>query len=707
MTTTEQSTQGKLPLPQRLVAAGQMLITGELPQPVEQPAPSRAALVKEWTERVKGGKEFWKPIFDKIREEMEFAAGNQWGDEELSGDDGKYQANIVQRHLAQKEASLYAKNPKAIARKRQRLEFKIWDGDVQKLQQAQAAVQQSMAMLQQAQAANPGVDVRAAVPPPPAEALALVADYENGIKVRAALDRVAVTLELVYEDQLKAQMPDFKTSMKKLVLTGLTCRVGWVKAGYYRETDDYPQATAQKHGLVDQLKALSERAGELAAQQDPDSSLVAELEIMANALKCQMECGAGAITREGLVFNFPKTTSIIVDPNCTELRGLVGARWLAEEFMLTAAQVFEAYGVRLNGSGAVVYAEDGSEPNPIEAAQQKTAGPEKRFCVWEIYDHATQLKLVVCDGFPDFLEEPGAPMPALKDFWPYQPLVFNRVVVEKNLPEKDVTIYPTSDVRLLMPLQKEINRSRDCLRLHRIHALPRYAVSAAAALSDADATALASGTPGVAIKLNGMAPGEDVAKLIQPIPTIPPSPAVYDTQHVMTDVLTVVGSAEANLGPVQPRVTATQSSIAEGSRISSVSSNVDDLDDLLTWMARAGGEILLGNMSRETVTEIAGPGAEWPEFNREQIAKSLFLEIQASSSGRPNRNMEVQNFQILAPLLQQIPGIKPDFMAREGLKRLDDRLELADAYDPALAAQAQMQATLPAGGPPAAGNQTP
>ena len=36
------------------------------------------------------------------------------------------------------------------------------------------------------------------------------------------------------------------------------------------------------------------------------------------------------IVREGLVFDFPDSTSIIVDPRCKQLRGFVGARWIAQ-----------------------------------------------------------------------------------------------------------------------------------------------------------------------------------------------------------------------------------------------------------------------------------------------------------------------------------------------------------------------------------------
>src|SRR3546814_4156931 len=90
---------------------------------------------------------------------------------------------------------------------------------------------------------------------------------------------------------------------------------------------------------------------------------------------------------------------------------------------------------------------------------------------------------------------------------------------------------------------------------------------------------------------------------------------------------------EANLGGAAG-ATATESSIAEGSRISSLESNTDDLDELLTTLARATGQLMLMELSVEKVIEIVGPGAAWPNLDREAIVSEIFLEIEAGSSGR-------------------------------------------------------------------------
>src|SRR3546814_7258708 len=101
---------------------------------------------------------------------------------------------------------------------------------------------------------------------------------------------------------------------------------------------------------------------------------------------------------------------------------------------------------------------------------------------------------------------------------------------------------------------------------------------------------------------------------------------LYETNGIFEDILRIAGSQEANLGGAAG-ATATESSIAEGSRISSLESNTDDLDELLTTLARATGQLMLMGLSVEKVIEIVGPGAAWPNLDREAIVSEIFLEI--------------------------------------------------------------------------------
>jgi hypothetical protein len=160
---------------------------------------------------------------------------------------------------------------------------------------------------------------------------------------------------------------------------------------------------------------------------------------------------------------------------------------------------------------------------------------------------------------------------------------------------------------------------------------------------------------------------------------------------LLDDMMRVVGSQEANLGGTSAS-TATEVSVAEGSRMSSLSSNVDDLEDFLGELARAAGQVLLVQMDQQTVMKIAGPGAVWPQLTAGEVAQELMLEVEAGSNGRPNKAIQIQNFERIAPILLQIPGMNPEFMAKEALKRMDDGMDITDAIRAALPSIVAMNA---------------
>ena len=78
-----------------------------------------------------------------------------------------------------------------------------------------------------------------------------------------------------------------------------------------------------------------------------------------------------------------------------------------------------------------------------------------------------------------------------------------------------------------------------------------------------------------------------------------------------------------------------------------------------------------------------------PNENRADFVNELELETVAASSGRPNKAVEIANWQQLAPLIIQAaqamaanPALGKTMMAvvRESVERLDDRLEPEDFY---------------------------
>ena len=105
------------------------VIDNEAPEPDS----ATAAFVTKWQGKLSAAKTYFEPAFKRIREDMQVAcygADDAW----IKADN--YTVPIVQRHINRSVATLYAKNPRAIAERRKRLMFKVWDGTIESVQQA-------------------------------------------------------------------------------------------------------------------------------------------------------------------------------------------------------------------------------------------------------------------------------------------------------------------------------------------------------------------------------------------------------------------------------------------------------------------------------------------------------------------------------------------------------------------------------------------
>jgi len=665
-----------------------------------QPEASRAALVKQWQGKVSAAKAHWSKDFKRMRDDQAFLGGAQWDGRE---DPDKYTANIIQRHIGQKVAGLYAKNPKVVVRKRKTMDFKTWDGTVNALAGIQMAMQASQ---------------QAGMPLPP-QITELIADISQGVQRRTMLEKVASTLTILYEYTLNQQIPPFKVQMKQLVRRVCTTGVGYVKLGFQRVLERSPDDVEKINGLTEQISVMERLLADKADDKlDAAGAGIEQLRLLLEDYKQRDK----QVVREGMCFDFPSSTSVIVDPACRHLRTFTGARWIAEEYILPVDTIKEIYAIDLSAAGSATSYDTESKTgisglkDRIANVMSEDGSPSKRTkdgkCVWVIWDKTTGQTCTVCEGYADFLVEPKQPDVFIERFWPVFPLIFNET-------ENEDSIFPRSDVHLLKPLQKEYNRCREALRQHRIANRPKTAV-AAGQLDEEDIEKLKNHPANAVITLNALPPNGDVAKLLQPIRGVPIDAALYDTGPVYEDLLRVVGQSDASIGSAQSGVTATGDSIAEQNRTVSTASNVDDLDDLLNELSRAVGQIFFLEMSQETVMKIAGPGSVWPQLTAQDVADELLLEIEAGSSGRPNRAVEIANIERLAPLLLQIPGIKPDWLVKQLIIRLDDRIDPADAIAsglPSIIMQNAMGKLMgggpggppppPGGGPPQPGGGSP
>lgn len=605
-----------------------------------EPTEARRALVGDILKEVKADEKHWEKAFKRMKADMAFVRKQLPAETE---DDPRAKVNIVQRHVNQRLASLYAKNPTFIAERRKRLDFAVWDGTRAALEQAT----QSMTV------GGGEVDPITA---------ALLADVQQAITRQRMLDNVGKTMEILLQYSIDEQQPPFKPQCKQAVRRAIVSTVGYAKLHFQRRLAKRPETEANLADVTAQVANVERLAADLqdSVGKDENSKEAEELRLAEEALTSTPD----VIVREGLVFDFPLSRNVIPDRNCSQLAvGFPGARRVSEKFLLSLDEVKEVYGVDL-GSSYTSYKTDGA---PATVGQDDT-----KACVYETYDKKAGLKYVVCEGHPDFLVEPVAPpLYYIEPFFPFFPLVFNPIEDEQD-------IYPDSDVRLLMPIQKEINRKREAIKQHRIASRPLYAAQKGS-LGENDSKSLGNHEAHDVIEIEALSDGQKIDQVFQPFPKVGVDPNLYETGTDLTDVQLVVGAQEANLGGTSGD-SATENSIAETSRLQSVDSNIDDMDDWFTAIARAAGQVLLKEMDLETVTAVAGPGAVWPELKPQEIAEEVYLKIQAGSSGRPNKAQDLANLERATPLLVQLPGVSPEWLVKHTLRILDPQIDLTEAY---------------------------
>lgn len=693
-------------------------------------------LVKEIQARIRADKEHHKPAFKRMRRDMRLAMHGadpeQWAET-------RYRANVAGRHVKQKVASLYAKNPKVIAKTRERMEFTVWDESPESLMMAMQAVQ-AFGVMQAAVAASPmmghngGPPIQpmpdAVAPTPPEQAVVappqmplpglggppmippevqqaqeIIADFQQGMARKVMLTKLSKTLEILFSHAMQTQKPlDFKAALKQVVRRTCTTSVGYVKQDFQRETGPREGLSEQMEDYrvrIEHLQRLSDEVAE--GEVNEYDAEIRELELALQSLSEEPEI----VVNEGLVFDYPRSTKVIPDKACKSLVGWVGAGHITIEYdNYTVEDIEEMFpDVDMKEGGYTPYtseldtkADDSGNRTSDAWEDDATKGREanaKRVLVWEHYDKKSGLCYFLADGYCKFLKEPAAPSVFVEQFFPLYALTFNECESEEEL-------FPPSDVALLKPMQEEINRSRDGKREHRLAARPRW-FGNRGSLNEEDIKGLEKARP-FDVTLGDLPPGAKLADILQAFPVPGVDPNLYDTGEVFSDMQTVVGTQQAILGGLS-KATATESSISAAASGSTDDAAKDDLDNFLTCIARDAGAILLKEADEAKVKEIVGPGAVWPHMTLAEIAGEVYLEVEAGSTGRPNQAVEINNWKTMLPFLLQIPTIKPEWLARQTIKRLDDSLDLTDAIDPnmpSIMAQSRLAGQQPTAGDPTA-----
>lgn len=681
----------------------EQIVGGTAPQPFAPPPKvdeqsnevlAARANVKRWQSIIKKDRAHWAKDFERMRDNMNFVFGLQWHGQTNINDE-HYTNNVTLRMVKQKEATLYARNPEVEVFTRKRMDFAVWDEQEITIQAAAAHA---------SQLTNPNDPLHQGPQPVPPALIQLFMDYENGQNTKALREKVAKTLTYLCTYDIDAQKPDFKEQMKNMVIdSAIVCGVGYCRVNFVSESkDEGPMRTTEMvDSILDRVKraqAIVERIEK--GEVEMDSAQVQELKSLMASVSASAQLGDEVLDAERIEYDFPLPTAIIPSRSTRALTEWVGTTHIAEEHIVPLEEANAFFGTDIKvgegEGGAKKYGGEGADQEPIDVAGEKPDPISKPLvCMWTVYDKRTKTRFVLCDGWKDYVLPPEPVIPAVSGFWPIAALTFNQTVVD---PQCKASIFPPSDVDLARSPQKERNRTRDALRDHRNASAPAYIVRKGS-LSKNDRDALAAREPNQVIELDSIPGDVKPSDFINILQVVPINPSLYDTRPQDEDILYATGSQEANLGPAKPNVTATVGTIAEQSRMTVTSANVDSLDGFLSRIVRMAGEMRLRTASADLVKQLVGIGAVWPEQEREAYIALLLIQIKAASSGKPNQAIAVANFERLAPLLLQA-GANPVAVIEEGVRRLDDRLDVTKFFPVATPPLASAVAAAPSANAP-------
>lgn len=610
---------------------------------------SETAFVEEWNKTIDEDLRRWEPDFKRMKDNMRFVTGRQWPMQKDIQDE-RYVCNLTLKQVRQKVANLYAKNPKAVAKARERMVYQVWDEDADSL----VAAMQNRQM-----AAVAGlVDM---------EAEAILADFMAGQQQKTLTKKLCKTLEILYQYQVDHASPNFKRQMKKLVTRVITCGVGYVRIKFVRDGESTVSEDMVPNSTLDRMKyaaSLAEKENKNGGETE--TSTAETIKMLGSSIG--VDLAYNPEVPERIEFDFLPATSVIPSASCRSLPDFIGARHVTIEYDLPLDEINTLFGTQEEED----VCETESKPSPTGSRNTT----KKVYTVREVLDYRTKCHFFILKGRKTLLRQPMPVVPGLSGFWPLFALTFNDVEVEAD--SEVGTPFPPSDVDLVLHPQKEWNRTRDAERDLRNASTPRWMVRKGT-LSDADIEKIQDAEPNEVVQLESIPVDADISKVLVPIPVQVPDQRVFGTDNLMQDITMGGGMQEANIGAAPSNVTATGVSVAEQSRMTVSASNVDDLDEFLTALAQAAGEMALSpeGFSEEVVKRIVGPGAAWPTENRQDYQNEVFLQIQAGSSGRPNQAIEVSNYQLIAPQLIQ-SGANPRGVIKEGVKRLGDSLDLTE-----------------------------
>ncbi len=436
---------------------------------------------------------------------------------------------------------------------------------------------------------------------------------------------------------------DLKKRGKSVVRGALTSTIAYIKVIYQKDYREDPLIRNRINDTQDNI----ERINLLLQETDPDGPECAEhtaklfeLQQQVMALEKQIE----VVAAEGLVADVLNADDLIImDASVRDVDDFDQASGIAHKIKMTVGE-FKRVFKRKPPTGANSYVMEGDDDDKDE--NKDYDDDDKIVIVYEVWSLADLTVYTLCEGCKEYIREPYQPESLGAKWYPFFGLQLRRVQGKK---------YPKSFVEQLIELQDEYNTRRTNAKEHRQKNIPVRLVNKASGITDPEISAINNRSIKTdVIGVTADDPNTFASQLVG-LPEIPFNGAMYDTSDILYDMERVGNTQDAAVGAIRKAKTATEAEIAASGQQGRASEAVDVVEDWLTDIAKYSAQILLQEVSAETIMRRFGKSSLWPTvpMAKKDLFELVNITIRAGSTAKPNKMRERDQWIQLLPEIQK------------------------------------------------------
>lgn len=615
--------------------------------------------VLKWQRRIEEAREHDKPARAQYAVDRRYAAGTT--DQSLAVD-----TNLVGNYIDILVDYLYAKDP---------------DVSCQPAEEVTTAMPDETPIPPQPPAVDPETGL---VDPMAAEAFAAAeAQFANETllreqaaiarrKERAERQDFAATLQIVISKLWKRGR--LKRAVKRQVRSCLSIGPGWIKAVMLSEdVAKNPEVQQKLNELKDNLDRIRARRAEL-AERLPDDIELAERELAEQI--AGLEPTLEVVIRKTFAIDFVAAQDMTVSTDVRYIDDYLDASFCSNRVYVKKSELrakfprltdedvkaATSYYMRspretIRPGGALDITRltpDGMDAGDAEEfVSEKTASAggfgtgekgDAFALIEEIWDRNSNHVKTLVEGVKRWAKPAFTPKYATTRFYPYFYLAFYEV---------DGARHPQSCAGRLAKLADEYGETRSSFRLARRRATPGTLFNKTQ-VSPESARRIEEAVEQEYVGVEPTNPTVSLKDLFAPKPVAVGDMALYDTTPIVRDMERISGVQEAKQSSASRSKTATEAQIEESGFVERTNADRDALDDMLTELAQYTAELALGCLTYQDVKRMAGPDAFWPTaLPVEELTDLVQVDIEAGSTGRPNRREEREAWATLLPLIRQ------------------------------------------------------